>query len=99
MPVVPVAVRARSSPQPALRACAFWLFAVHHAAATVQLPRWFSDGMVLQSSDEDGPPAFLAGRTVPPGETVSITGDAGEYTTTSEPASGPSSPEPLSPQY
>eukprot|EP01051_Picozoa_sp_SAG22_P009970 SAG22_NODE_869_length_6749_cov_3.048120_1_plen_451_part_00 len=58
------------------------------AAATVQLPRWFSDGMVLQSSDERGPPAFLAGRTVPAGEKVSITGDAGEYTVTSEPGTG-----------
>lgn len=58
------------------------------AAATVQLPRWFSDGMVLQASDEGGPNAFLAGRTVPPGEKVTITGDVGEYTATSDPGSG-----------
>jgi hypothetical protein len=42
---------------------------------------------VLQTSEEDGPPAFLAGRTTPPGEKVSITGDVGEYTVTSD-ASG-----------
>lgn len=58
------------------------------AGATVQLPGWFSDGMVLQVSEEDGPPAFLAGRTVPPGEKVSITGDVGAYTVTSDAASG-----------
>ena len=69
-----------------LHAC--WMLGDRPAAAVVQLPRWFGDGMVLQTSDEDGPPAFLAGRTVPPGEKVSITGDVGEYTVTSEPVSG-----------
>jgi sialate O-acetylesterase len=61
---------------------------VKPAAATVQLPKWFGNGMVLQTSDSGGPPAFLAGRTVPPGEKVSITGDAGEHTVTSEAGTG-----------
>ena len=56
--------------------------------ATVRLPRWFGDGMVLQTSDENGPAAFLAGITEPAGEKVQIHGDAGVYTVTSEPRSG-----------
>ena len=54
----------------------------------VRLPQWFSDGMVLQTSEENGPTAFLAGITEPPGEHVRIHGDAGEYSVTSEPGSG-----------
>ena len=56
--------------------------------STVRLPRWFSDGMVLQTSSNEGPPAFLAGNTVPPGESVHISGDAGTYTVTSESSTG-----------
>jgi hypothetical protein len=56
--------------------------------ATVRLPQWFGDGMVLQTSEERGPMAYLAGITEPAGEMVSIHGDAGEYLVTSEVDSG-----------
>jgi hypothetical protein len=46
--------------------------------ATVRLPQWFGDGMVLQTSEENGPTAFLAGITEPAGEKVTIGGDVGE---------------------
>jgi hypothetical protein len=58
------------------------------SSATVLLPKWFSNGMVLQTSEENGPPAFLAGITEPAGELVNIQGDAGEYSVTSESESG-----------
>ena len=55
---------------------------------TVHLPMWFSDGMVLQTSDGDGPPAFLAGRTTPPGEQVVVSGDVGVHKVVSESGTG-----------
>lgn len=58
------------------------------ASCTVQLPGWFSDDMVLQTSDGEGPQSFLAGRTVPTGEQVTITGGVGNYTVISDAASG-----------
>ena len=61
---------------------------VHPVMATVRLPQWFGDGMVLQTSEENGPTAFLAGITQPAGEQVRIHGDAGEYSVTSEAGSG-----------
>jgi hypothetical protein len=60
----------------------------HPAMATVRLPQWFGDGMVLQTSEENGPAAYLAGITEPAGEKVNIHGDAGEYSVTSEADSG-----------
>lgn len=42
------------------------------------MPRWFSDGMVLQTNAEYGARSFLNG-IAKPGESVSITGDAGNY--------------------
>lgn len=56
--------------------------------STVRLPQWFSDNMVLQTSEENGPTAFLAGMTDPVGEHVRIYGDAGEYSINSDPISG-----------
>ena len=69
---------------------AFWALAwgTLQAVGTVHLPKWFSDGMVLQTSDGDGPPAFLAGRTTPPGEQVVVSGDVGEHKVVSEDDTG-----------
>ena len=72
---------------PASRTIAFALL-VHLGTSTVHLPQWFGDGMILQTSEEGGPAAFLAGLAKPPGETVIVTGDAGEYSVTSEAGSG-----------
>lgn len=58
------------------------------AHATVELPKWFSDGMVLQTTEADGPPAFLSGRTVPPAEKVTISGDVGDYAVVSAAGTG-----------
>jgi hypothetical protein len=64
------------------------LLLIHRTSATVELPGWFADSMVLQTSDEGGPTAFLSGRTLPPAEKVSITGDVGDYSAVSEPGTG-----------
>jgi hypothetical protein len=62
------------------------------ALATVLLPKWFGDGMVLQASDSSsgggGPPAFLSGQTLPPGEAVAISGDVGKYSIVSDTGTG-----------
>ena len=62
-----------------------WLVLLLHLAyntcetnATVALPRWFSDNMVLQADTQ----AFLSGMTSPPGEWVSVSGDVGELSAT-----------------
>lgn len=64
------------------------VLALDPACGSVQLPGWFSDGMVLQTSEDGGPNAMLAGKTKPPGEVVTITGDVGAYTVKSDAASG-----------
>lgn len=55
---------------------------LNFAHGEVQLPRWFSDSMVLQT----GNTTFLTGITFPPSEQVTITGDVGSYSLISEPS-------------
>jgi hypothetical protein len=51
--------------------------------ATVQLPAWFGDNMVLQTNKEYGARSFLSGRA-DAGEAIYVTGGAGNYQTTAD---------------
>lgn len=53
------------------------------ADGAVRMPRWFSDNLVLQTSDQYGARCFLNG-VANPGETVEISGGTGSYTTFAE---------------
>merc|ERR1719502_545916 len=67
------------------RQCGFLALLLMKVQAGVRMPRWFGDHMVLQTNAEYGSRSFLNGKAKP-GETVTISGDAGSYTTVADDA-------------